>query len=165
MIVVEDGTGVVGANSFVTVAELRAYATARGIILPADPGCEPFLVTSFDFLFTVEPRMTGVRTYAVQEGPYPRTGSTEYGVEVAANYIPKSLKKGQLQLALDASQGVPLVANDTAEPAVKREKIGPIDTEYFDGGVASEGASLTLAYSFLDPILTGSTFGIRTVRV
>lgn len=164
---VEDGTGVADANSFVTVAEIRAYATARGVELPAeDAAVEGFAVTAWDFITSLEPRMLGVRTNPEQDGVYPRTGVMMYSAELLPNAIPKTLKQAQSQLAVDASKGVPLFTDDTAEPAVKREKVGPIETEFFDGGGSSStsgGAALSAAWGYLSPLLRG--LSIRTVRV
>ena len=166
-LVIEDGTIVEGANSFVTVAEIRAYATARGVSLPvADGEVEPFAVTAWDFIASLESRMLGVRTDPEQEGPYPRTGVVIYSAELLPDAIPSTLKKAQMQLALDVSLGVPIFTDDTAEPAVKREKVGPIETEFFDGGGSSStsgGAALSAAWGYLSPLLRG--LSVRTLRI
>lgn len=166
-LVIEDGTVVAGANSFVTVAEIRAFATARGITLPAeDPAVEVFAVKAMDFLIAAEPRMIGRRTDpANQELPYPRTGVVIYSAELLPDGIPSALKQGQMQLAVDVAQGVPLFPDDTADPATKREKVGQIETEYFGPSTAATGGALAAAWGFLAPLFRGQGFGLTTVRV
>ena len=48
-LVIEDGSRVAGANSYVTLAEARAFASARGVTLSAvDATLEPFVIKAFD---------------------------------------------------------------------------------------------------------------------
>lgn len=163
-LVIENGSIVANANSFVTVAEIREFAEARGIVLPVDDGdVEPFAVEAWDFLITVEPRMTGTRVSAEQEGVYPRNCVKINCFDVANTVIPVTLKKAQMQLAVDRSRGVPLVTDDSAERDIKREKIGPLETEWFGPGNATTGGSLEIAWGYLRPLLRVG-FGVRTVR-
>ena len=166
-LIIEDGSVIAGANSFVTVDEIRAAAAARGIVLSEqDAPVEQAAIKAMDFIISLEPRMTGVRTDpANQDLPYPRTGVLLYSAEVLANGIPKTLKQAQAQLALDVTQGVPLFPDDTAEAAIKRDKTGPLETEYFAPGVASTGGALAAAFGYLSPLLVGNGFGLKTNRV
>ena len=166
-LVIEDGTVVAGANSFVTVEEAREFALARGVELSeVDADVEVLSQAAIDFIVSNEARLAGTRTDPDnQELPYPRTGVSLYGAELLENSIPSTLKKAQMQLMLDSHKGVPLVQDDTAEPAVKREKIGPIDTEFFGPDVAATGGALAIAWGYLQPLLRGQGFGLRTVRV
>lgn len=163
-LVIEDGTIVDSANSFVTEAEAIAWAAARGVTIAPGEG-DKLAALAMDFIVSVEDKLAGVRTDPEnQELPYPRTGVLLYSAELLSNGIPKTLKQAQMQLMLDAHNGVPLLADDLAEAAIQKEKAGPLETTYFPGGVAVEGASLEAAYGYLRPLFkTG--FGLRTLRI
>ena len=48
---IEDGTGKPNSNSYVTVAQARSYALARGVELPAaEAAVESLLVQAMDYL-------------------------------------------------------------------------------------------------------------------
>lgn len=163
---VEDGTGVADANSFVTIAEIKDAATQRGVTLPAnDNDIEAFAVKAIDFIVSKEGQMNGVRTYAEQDLPYPRTGVYLYSNALLPTAIPKTLKQAQLQLVFDQANGIDLFANDRPqEQAIKRDKVGPIETEFFEPGAnAGAAPALDAAMSYLSPLLRGLT--LRTVRV
>src|SRR5690606_25659751 len=124
--------------------------------------------TAVRFIVSVEPRFSGERTVgAMQALPYPRKGVTLYGCELDKNTIPQTLKDAQLQLMLDAYNGVDLFPDDTAEFAVKREKVGPIETGLAVGASATTGlqAQLTAAFAYLRPLFVGNGFGLCTVRI
>ena len=165
-LVIEDGTVVANANSFVTAAEIRSYAAARGITLSAvDAEIDPLAIKAMDYIESVEVQMQGSRTSALQYLPLPRTGMTIYGEDVGANVIPVAAKRAQMQLALDAHSGVDLMPTMSGA-VVKREKVGPLETEYASGVDFDGQPTLTAANSWLD-LLFGSNgaFVMRTVRV
>ena len=63
-IIIEDGTNVEGANSFVTVEECRAFAEARGLTLPVDDSdVEILLIKAVDYLNSIENRFQGHRYF------------------------------------------------------------------------------------------------------
>jgi len=103
-LVVEDGSGVTGANTYASAADLTAYATARGISLPStDAAKEQLLLLAVDAIESLELTFLGMRTEAEQELSWPRTdpcrsdGSVllANGQEVASDNIPKQLVAAQ----------------------------------------------------------------------
>lgn len=130
-LIIEDGTGVVGANSYVTIDEARAYALSRLIDLPsADSELEALLISGYDFLNFYEGQFVGIRVFPlVQTGPWPRSEVTLYGVPFPQEDIPAAVKTAQIQAAVAAGQGVELFPSKTGA-AISREKVGPLETEY-----------------------------------
>jgi len=102
-LLVEDGSGIAGANSYVSVVELRAFAGDRGVILPAqDSDVEPLLVLGCDFLELKS--YIGERFSDEQGLSWPRTDL--YDPEWAyPNTIPANLKKAQRLLSIEAMNG------------------------------------------------------------
>lgn len=161
-LVIEDGSIVEGANSFVSEEEFDAFA--EGVTLPAAFDVEQAAKEAVRFIVSVEGQMKGERTAPLtQDLPYPRRNVNLFGATFPDNAIPKTLKNAQMQLMLDVARGVPLFPDDTAEQAVKRDKVGPLETEYFGADVATTGGQLAAAWGYLSPLTVGMK--IKTVRV
>lgn len=101
-LVVEDGTGVEGANSYLTVAELRAFAGDRGLTLPTDSEVEKLLVKATDYLELKS--YIGDRASDNQGLSWPRTQTTNPYWQYTG-IIPTKLKTAQSLLAVEAMNG------------------------------------------------------------
>lgn len=101
-LVVEDGTGVEGANSYLTVAELRAFAGDRGLTLPTDSEVEKLLVKATDYLELKS--YIGDRASDNQGLSWPRT-QTANPYWQYNDLIPTKLKTAQSLLAVEAMNG------------------------------------------------------------
>lgn len=156
-ITVEDGSGIADANSYVTIADYRAYASQRGVSLPvADPDVEPQLIQAMDYL-EIQP-WAGYPTYDDQALAWPRSGVYISGSEIAENAIPGKIKFAQMQLAIQVNAGVVLLPTVIGGAAIKRDKVGPLETEYDTGnvGIMPYFASIS---ALIKPYLTGLGFG------
>lgn len=157
MIVIEDGSGVVDANSYVTVSEYRGYATSRGVTLPvSDDACEPQLIQAMDYL-EIQP-WAGYPTYPDQALAWPRSGVYIYGSEIADDAIPGKIKFAQMQLAMQVNAGVELMPTVVGGSGIKREKVGPLETEYDTSNVGMMPYFASVS-ALLAPYLTGLGFG------
>lgn len=154
-LIIEDGTIVENANSFATVAECRAFADARGLELPtADTDVEHLLVKAADFLFSLEGDFQGTREHVDQELPFPRDNVWLFSKDISGT-IPKILKQAQCRLAFDASENELLPTGSGR--AVKKEKVGPLETEYQDDMVSNAQVQLTAALTILEPLFKSSS--------
>src|SRR5690242_3202764 len=96
-LIIEDGTGVPNANSYVNVADLRAFAAARGISVPSadsegDAAIEVALINAMDYLQYV-PCYKGAQSDSEQALEWPRTGVYMNGSLYNSAAIPKQLKE------------------------------------------------------------------------
>lgn len=174
-LVVEDGTGVDGANTFASVADLTAYATARGIALPGtDAGKEQLLTLALDAIESLEITYLGMRSYPEQDLSWPRTDPCNQdgtiilsnGQVVQPDSIPKQLIQAQCQLACDQQSAAFFQVSDGR--LVTEETVGPITTKYADsqgGGSDGSGMSFQKFESILSILQREQAFGIKTVRV
>lgn len=129
-LIVETGSVVANANTFVTRAELIAYAALRGVVVADVDASDIPIVRAADYLLYRESEMKGARTSMLQTLPYPRTG-VEIGVyTVADNEIPDTLKRAQMQIALEVLSGVDVLPTKQAKQFVTMKKLGPIETQY-----------------------------------
>ena len=129
-IVVEDGTVVAGANSYVTEAELTTYAADRGVTLTA--ATDVLLIKAMDYIESLA--FIGDKSSEGQALQWPRNIVYIDGYYVESTTIPSALKTGQIATALAIdSEDSPLA---TVERATKREKVDVIEVEYMDSAAA-----------------------------
>lgn len=141
MVIVEDGTGCVDAESYISVADATAYHAARGnaawAALVSDTVREQLLRKATEYIEQIyRDQWAGYRMTAQQALSWPRYAvpikDAPGGYASLPSYYPDKTVPAQVAqacaaLALKASSGE--LAPDL-ERAVVREKIGPIETEY-----------------------------------
>ena len=153
-LIVEDGSGVANANSYITLAEARSYAIQRGVTLSAtDSALEVDLIKSMDYLESQRSNYKGVKTSPTYALQWPRYGVSIDGTEIASNVIPVELKNAQAQLAMAIATGVDLLPTATGAAFVVSEKVGPIETKYAEN-VSTSGVPIVRAVdALLAPLL------------
>lgn len=162
-IIVEDGSGVANANSYVSVADAKVWLTARGLAFTSndDTVIGTLLIKAMDLLESFRARFKGAKTSSTQSLQWPRYNVYIDNVEVDDDVIPVELVSAQVQLAYEA-QTVELQPTGTGQEILK-EKVGPIETEYAESGSSVTRPQLTKAMTFLEPLLVnGAT--IRVIR-
>jgi len=108
-LIIEDGTVVANANSWVTDAEYKAFAKLKGYSIPAtQPDREANLANAYGFInFTYEQQLQGWRvTPQTQTGCMPRTNIYAYGVLVANDSIPQDFKNAQMLASFSINDGI-----------------------------------------------------------
>lgn len=162
-LVIEDGTLVANADSFVTRAEIIAYAAKRGVTIPDEDSSDIFAIQAMDYFLTV-----CLKGDAVGPLPYPRSGLVDGDtVDDYVYSIPAGIKTAQMQLSVDAFNGIELTPSAAEAAQLKRSKVGPIEEEFFEPGRGLYGLDprLTLANAALAPFLCDDGgFSLITVR-
>lgn len=146
-LIVEDGTIVDNADSYVDEADLTAYAAKRGITLPTGNDLTVLAIKAMDYIESLEPRFKGTRVESDQPLSWPRKGVVINGFFVDEDTIPKQLIDLQCQLVIDGMT-VNLQPNGTGR-VVKRQKVDVIETEYEilgDGSVQLTKADALTAF-------------------
>ena len=104
MLIIEDGTIVVDANSYVTVVEVTAYAQLYGATWsPANLAlAEQAILRANRYIESLEHRYQGVRVSDLQELSWPRDYVVNYALTsyLANNSIPKYLKNATAEAAI-----------------------------------------------------------------
>lgn len=168
-LIVEDGTGLAGAESYVSVSEAGAYLRARGNAEAWDEleqvDREIALRKASDFMRQIyRQRWAGARVHYEQRLDWPRYSVVVDDFTVPSNVVPVDVKQACSELALRAAQGEELMPDlEAGNSQVKREKIGPLDTEYFENsvGAAERFQSVT---AMLTPYF-GATGGSGMMKV
>lgn len=169
-LIIEDGSGKEDANSYATVAQIINYALARGVTLsdlsPPEDAITIMAIQAMDYLDGLD--YLGTKTYPdTQALAWPRKGVCANGDILPSDTVPRRLVSAQCQLCIYIANGIDImpVAN-TGEAFIKREKIGPIDTEYSEAVAMELGNApvLPAVDALLSPLLDNG-FDLRTVRV
>lgn len=148
-LIIEDGTGKADAQSYVSLAEFKAFYEARGFDFI---GTESMLVKAMDYLETLN--YLGTKAFASQALSFPRVILT---TDVAPFTIPQKLKSAQMQLAIAVALGVDLMPTRGATGFVKREKVGPIETEYSETVNAGISPEFPIVDALLADLVSGGT--------
>jgi hypothetical protein len=169
---VEDGTGtVVGANSYVSVAEFSDYWTDRGFdyTIYATGAIQRALIKATDYI-DLENKYC-FKGYILEEDQplaFPRDG-LYVGCRLIEG-IPEELKRATFEYAkrvLESDSGDlqpdPDDRDETGAVIVKKfEKVGPIETETeYLPGTGSEVKSYPSADKWLIPFIRGTSGSIR----
>lgn len=146
MLIVEDGTIVPGANTYIDRAFYIAYAASRGVVVLSDNTADVEVIKGMDYLETQRfvgdriqdglPVPCGPIDSALPEQPcaWPRKGIYQFDDRPnAVHIIPNNLKRAQAQVALDVHNGFNPFVNIPAGKTVISEKIGPLSRTYSEG--------------------------------
>ena len=158
-LVIEDGSNIEDANSYVTLAEARLYASARGIALSDfDDTLTQQLVKAVDYLETYRNRFKGYKTYTPQALQWPRTCVYIDGQPFSEIAIPIELKRAQIQLAIEINNGHDLLPTADGSAFIVSERVDVIETKYSEQ-LSTTGIALFRAVdSLLSPLLDGDGF-------
>lgn len=168
-LVVEDGSIVAGANSFVSEDDIVAYALARGVTLPYSTDEDKDKVAVLGIMAADYLRIMNWRGELVdpaQPMPWPRKNFTG-NPQSAEDAIPFAVIEAQKQLTLLANGGTVLIPTWAGTGFLVKEKIGPIENVYSEKvGVSSDGMPLFPGITaLLDPWLIGTTEGFVPVLI
>lgn len=151
-LIVEDGTIVANANSYVSLADARAFAVARGVTLPTDDAATEILaIKAVDFLEAQRNYYDGVKMDREQKLQWPRSGAYLDGFEIFEDEIPDVLKNAQCQLMMEVFAGLDLQPNGTGREVV-REKVDVLETEYAQTGSGVLQPIFAKAMAYLEPL-------------
>lgn len=156
-LIVEDGSGLANAESYVSVSDCASYATARGLTFPEAPeaAAEAALRRGAAWLdATYRGRLPGRRKRGRAQGlEWPRTGALdatgeEIGeAEIPAEIIAATCEAAVRELAAPGSLSPDILGTQRAV----REKVGDIEVEYADAPAIGDARPIV---SVIDGILS-----------
>lgn len=149
-ITVEDGTGKADAETYLSVADFKAYCDARGYAYSgnSDSVIEQKLRLAAAYIDTFA-RFKAVRLVSDQALEFPRSGLVDWsGITVTG--VPKRVKDACAELAFKALSEN-LYSDADRGGMVKSESVGPISVTYADGAPAQK--LFSSAVNLLKPYL------------
>lgn len=168
-LIVEDGTIIVDANSFCTLAEIRAYGADRGIVFGNDASLTIFAIMATDYLISRQDEFVGSVVSPDQDLPWPRQNVAKSdGSLFATNSIPKALKNAQSQLCIEQFNGVTILP--TINPFetggfVVHEKVDVLETEFSEKIQTTKQPRMPSVELWLKSLIRPTGFGLPVIHV
>lgn len=160
MLIVEDGSIVAGADSYVSLADARALADNYGWVLPTDDTeAEAALRNGAVYVGLQEPQMCGTRVSPQQSLAYPRQNVTLYGFPVASDSIPSQIIQAQIIAATEYGKGTDVRASSDGRATSVERVEGAVTVQYFNNGATGATTTITAAMDALRPLLCGMNNG------
>lgn len=150
-LIVEDGSGVTNANTYVDLIYLAAYAADRGLTIPTvDADKEKSLLKAMDYLESRRGEFQGSKTVGTQSLQWPRTGVSIDCNDLDSDVIPEELKKAQCQLVVEMQTGTrlyPSPRTSSIEGLVIEKTVGPLTKKFSANGygLANSTKPVTIA--------------------
>ena len=159
-LIVEDGTGIADANSYVSEQELTDYLLDRGLDLSRGADPVALIIRAMDYIESKDYR--GSKTHVGQALKFPREGVHLDGEEVAKTSVPKLVKMAVCQLAYDANSQDLMPTLDGK--VIARERVeGAVDVSY-DANLSSPYAVFTQAEALLSKFYSVGSIGLLKVN-
>lgn len=129
-LIIEDGSIVTNANSYITLAEARSFALDRGVTLSTDDDVLSALIfKAMDFLESK--KYQGAKVNTNQSLSWPRYNVFIDGYYADSSVIPKELKNACCQLVMDSVSNV-------IQPNIPVSQEGALKSKSVDGVVKKE---------------------------
>lgn len=159
-LVVEDGSIVMGANTYVDASVFNTHLSNRGLSFNSTAGTvEQTLILAMDYIETR--KYFGLRVSSDQSLSWPRADVWIDNYPIPNNVIPDVLKKAQIEVAIAIDSGNN--PNSNLDRTTKREKVGDVEVEYSDS--ARDSVKLTAVDDLLKQIASLSSSRVASVGV
>ena len=156
-LIVEDGTGLVDSDSYISLADARTFAANYGITLPADDTeAEITLRKGTQYVDLQEDCFAGDRLNDTQALAYPRDDDSG---------MPKALGRATVYAAAEFALGTDVRATDDGKSIASEEVTGAVAVSYFNNGKTGGTVTITRAMDALKSLLVtcknnGFEFGV-----
>lgn len=162
-LIVEDGSLIVNADTYVSLAVARAYATKRNLTpVAADTVLEGYLIQAMDWIESHRNQFKGSIVDSTQALQFPRKNMLIDGFLFSSTAIPQELLDLQSQLVVEIQSGVDLFVT-VIEPFITEETVGPIRTKFSEKSGGVNVNSLPNVDIFLN-VLTKSSSPLKVIR-
>lgn len=159
-LVVENGTGIATADSYVSLVEMRDYWASRDDIVwssiqKTDMNREASLRIATQWIDTTyQGRMQSTLLKSTQSLMFPRTEFCDTNGRTITG-VPANLKIAVFEIAYLALSNPDFhtKASSTASGQIKRAKAGPAEVEYFEGGSSSSSNEFANKLSYVRKLL------------
>jgi hypothetical protein len=135
MLTIETGAGLADADSYASIAAADVRCASLGLTAwaaLAEADKEIALRRAMIFMATYRTRWAGRRVYQHQALDWPRYNVAVDGFIVPNTIVPPDVVNACIDLAVRAGSGEDLLPDlDIGSNAIKKDKTGPLETEYF----------------------------------
>lgn len=167
MLIIETGAGLTDAESYASVAAADARCASLGVTAWAafaEDSKEIALRKATLFMAIYRTRWAGRRVYQQQALDWPRYNVAVDGFILPSTIVPADVVNACIDLAVRAGRGEDLLPDlDTGSNAIKKDKTGPLETEYFQN--TTDARERFVAVDALLAPYFGSAGGGNSIKV
>jgi len=164
-LIVEDGSVVAGANTYLDVADANTILAIFGYALPAvTADAEAALTTAAQYLESFRRQFQGSKVSSTQALQFPRSGVYIDCILFASDAIPVELKYAQALAAYETSQGKKLQANSNGQTIIEKSVAGAVTVKYADNGQDSAQIQFSQIDSYIDVLIQQNGSGFQVFR-
>lgn len=164
-LIVEDGSNVPGANSYVSLVDARAILIPLGQDLDVDDIiAEQQLLNSMRYVEAFRVMFKGTKTTSSRSLQWPRTGVVIDDVWIDNNVIPQDLIDSQVFAAYEIEIGEVLQPTVTGQSVAAEEVVGAVKVAYFQTGAIDGSSIFVRVRDSLNPLLDNSAGMLRGMR-
>ena len=155
-LIVETGSIVSGANTYVDLADVRAFASARGITVSTDDTTlEQQIIKAMDYVESKRNLFQGYKVDSTQPLQFPRYNVYIDGYLNDYASIPNDLLNAVCQTVVEITNGTDLTPTVTERPII-RDTTGPLTTVYSDKWGSFAQPVMPKVEAFLKPLFKAS---------
>lgn len=154
MLVIEDGTGIESADSFIAAVDAQLFASNYGLTLPSDPvELDVALRQGYLNLATNEQQLQGYRSTDTQNNIFPRSNVYNNCKLVGGDVIPESVKHAQVYAASAIAGGYGQNEVDSGQSLKSFSALnGKYQESYQDGSSTRTNSIIQGVYNSLYPL-------------
>jgi len=162
-LIIEDGTIVANANTYLTEAEANTILENFGYVLtPAT--AEADLRTAAQYLESFRNNYQGSKVSSTQSLQWPRTDVYIDCFAFASDEIPEELKFAQALAAYETAQGETLQVNSNGQTITQKTIVGAVSVSYADNGQDSAQKTFNQIDSYLESLFANNGM-VKVFRV
>lgn len=157
-IIVEDGTVVTNANSFVSLVDARTKAEALGLVISADDETAKSQLTQsyYQLKRSYQSRLQGQIVNSTQTGIFPRYNVIANGFYVPSNEVPEDVINAQLAYADSINKGADVNQTAKAQEVSSESLDGVGSKTYKDGSSRRTTPYVPGVSQWLQPYMRGN---------
>jgi hypothetical protein len=154
-LIVEDGTIVAGANSFISLADARVMATDLGLVLDADNTIAETQLRQgyYQLIRSYQKRLQGSIVSQEQTGIFPRFNVYANGFLVPSSSIPVDVQRAQVTYSDAINKGADMNATKDSQELASFNVDGVYSETYKDGSNKRATPSVPGVDQWLQPYM------------
>lgn len=156
-LIVEDGTIVANADSYISLADARTRAAILGVSLNSTDGTAELQLQQATIYIdrTYRARFQGQKTNLDQSLQFPRVRVVIDDDSLGSNEIPQELIDAQIFAAAQLESGESFYTNNDGRSIKLNEAVGAVKQEYFNNGKTGSQKSFGDVDLTIRPLLDG----------
>jgi len=164
-IIVEDGSNIAGANSYVSLIDARAILIPLGQDLDIDDAiAEQQILNATRYIEAFRARFQGWKSDNGQSMQWPRSGVIIDGSSIGSDVIPQDLIDAQVFAAYENAQGQILQSSSSGRSLASEEIVRGVKDSYFNTGAVEGSPILVRVNDSLNPLLKSDGSTMRGMR-